>query len=736
MTKTRVRPSRWPWFLALAALLACGDDGTGPDQDVALTPGQAAPFTLVEVAGLPEAYAAAPRMDITVGGQPTALVYDADAKVHRLLVPDLAPGRAEVVIPGVDGGRERTATLEVTARRYAGGTPEAALAEMNTLLDSLQVSVSYGLAVVDADADSPVHAHMSAFLTLAEAFQDQAATLSPQDRALVAAIYSAMAADLAVVTAQMTAGIEELRAQPPVLGALAAATIPVSGSSLVARCMDHKATLKNMEHIADVMGYIAAVVNGLAWLGGPAARGTLGILTYAMTAGMDLAMIIANSVPHLLDPEGMRLQVSPARLRHNGGEGAMTAWVRRRANGEVLGTAIGIGMGLGDAIAAARRISDARKAIDWDLLREYLGSLIEDLQVEVRLELIEKATSEFLAEYILPSGEVQVTLEGATFTSGQPSSRWEFTGAASAVSRSLRTLGQNQQPVETFSVAARIGTAAGCTAATTGSNPSMGINGFEIATATRVRFLAAAQGVPVDVAAGAGAAATLPVANQGTETSGVLTYRLQYPNGQAYSPRSWLSVSAPSGPSRLAASAQGSVRVTVSAASDALQQQVVVPVAVLEDGKVVDNAWVHVTVQPQLSDIVVNRSPSTLRLWDHSAQDGDIITVTLNGAPVASGLSLTNAGTTVPVEYRRGRNVLIVRAHNEGSSSPNTAALGFANVVRGPATQTYGLLTGQTTQLVITYDPAAATSLSPASQLLPVPVYTRCAPGQTGDCLP
>ncbi|HVH12957.1 MAG TPA: hypothetical protein VM759_07895, partial [Longimicrobium sp.] len=157
------------------------------------------------------------------------------------------------------------------------------------------------------------------------------------------------------------------------------------------------------------------------------------------------------------------------------------------------------------------------------------------------------------------------------------------------------------------------------------------------------------------------------------------------------------------------------------------------PVAVLEDGKVVDNAWVRVDVRPQLSDITVNRSPSTLRLWDHSAQDGDIITVTLNGAPVASGMSLTNAGATLPVQYRRGRNVLIVRAHNEGSSSPNTAALGFANVVSGPATQTYGLLTGETTQLVITYDPNA-TNLDASADWLPVQVYTRCEQGSPGDC--
>jgi hypothetical protein len=735
MTKTRPRPSRWPWFLAFAALLACGDDGgTGPEDRLQLTPGQAAPFALVEVDGLPDEYAATPRLDITVGGQPSVLVYDADDQVHRLVVPDLAPGRADVVIPGVQGGRERTATLEVTARHYAGGTPDAAIAQMNTLLDSMQVSVSYGLAVVDAD--SAIYGRMNAFLTVAEGFQTQLARLSPQDRATVAAIFSVTAPDFAVIVGQMTAGLEELRAQPPILGSLASAAIPVSASSVVARCVDYQQTLRNIERIADVMDDIATVANAIAWLGGPAARGTVGILTYAMTFTMDLATIIANSVPRLIDPDGLRLQVHPARLRHNGGQGAMTAWVRRRASGEVLGSVIGTGMGLADVAEGIRRFNDARKRIDWKLLGELVGSEIKDQAIDEALDWIDATLSDFLADHILPSGEVQVTLDGATFTAGHPSNRWEFTGAAGSVSRAMRTLGQNQQPVETFQVAARIGSAQGCTAATGAANPSLGLNGFEIATATRVRFLAPAQGVDVNVPAGSSVVASIPVANQGTEQSGALTYRLQYANGLSYTPPAWLTVSAPSGPSRLAASAQNTVRVTVRAASDALQQQVVVPVAVLEDGKVVDNAWVRVSVQPQLSDITVNRSPSTLRLWDHGQQDGDIITVTLNGAPVVSGMTLTNAGTFVPVEYRRGRNVLIVRAHNEGSLRPNTASLGFASVVRGPATQAYELSTGETTQLVITYDPAATPSAAADLQVPPAPAFTRCAPGQRGDCLP
>lgn len=112
------------------------------------------------------------------------------------------------------------------------------------------------------------------------------------------------------------------------------------------------------------------------------------------------------------------------------------------------------------------------------------------------------------------------------------------------------------------------------------------------------------------------------------------------------------------------------------------------------------------------------------------------MTVTLNGAPLATDFTLTNAGTSFPVTYRTGRNVLVVRALNEGSLVANTAAVDLTNVVSGPATQTYGLNTGGTVQLTITFDPAARGTGLNYSRTPPPATKTRCDSNVGSDCRP
>jgi hypothetical protein len=143
------------------------------------------------------------------------------------------------------------------------------------------------------------------------------------------------------------------------------------------------------------------------------------------------------------------------------------------------------------------------------------------------------------------------------------------------------------------------------------------------------------------------------------------------------------------------------------------------------DGSFAAVAHVPVEVTPQLTDVVVNQENSTIRLWDHEVEDGDLVTVTLNGSPLVVSHYLTNAGTIFPVDYRLGRNVLVIHALNEGNLTPNTASIGLADVVQGPNTQQYGLPTGATVQLVITYDPDALNA-GVGNGALPAPTLRGC----------
>ncbi|HXG39292.1 MAG TPA: hypothetical protein VNL36_11035 [Bacteroidota bacterium] len=66
----------------------------------------------------------------------------------------------------------------------------------------------------------------------------------------------------------------------------------------------------------------------------------------------------------------------------------------------------------------------------------------------------------------------------------------------------------------------------------------------------------------------------------------------------------------------------------------------------------------------------------TLRVWDSETIDGDIISLAVNGQWVLQNYTLTGTKYNVPVVLNRsGYSYILLYAHNEGSISPNTAAV-------------------------------------------------------------
>lgn len=731
MRRPTFRTPRRLAFLALASLLACRDGGAGPEPgpQATLAPGAAVPLTLVSVQGLSEAHAPGGRAQVFVGGLPVALLLDPVDQVHRFMVPDLPAGPAQVVIPARPGAREVRLDLAVLPRQYAGGSPDAALREMDTLLDSVRVSLALGMGAFDSHADSIVVQRIHAVFAFTEALQRHVPTLPAADRALAAALFSGMAADLRTLAGSLAAMSTELADQPPVLVNPQASPSVLSATALVTRCEAYSHRLDMLKDVVEVVGHVAMVAEALSWVGGPQARVFVGIITGLTTAMLDAMMFIVNAVPHLIDPEGFRIQAT-RRVKDDGGDGVMTVWVRRRAAGELLENGLGAVSGMGDVVSAIRNYGQARSRMD---LLQMQAELVHLQDLQEALQAIDRAVSDFWNDHVIQPGEVQVTFDGVVWEQG-PGARWEFTDAPTVADRGFRTRGKNTEPVETVTLAARIGTSNRCKASTLGSDPAQGRNGFQITTPARVRFTPPS--THVEVRPGQNAFPTLAVRNTGGDSATVLTYRLQHSSGVAYRPPRGVVLGLPQGPARLAGQAQGTVRLTVSPASEMREQQLAVPVVVLEGSTVVDQAIVNVTIGPQHEAVIVNRSPSVLQLWDHGDQDGDIVTLTLNGAPIVSGFTITNAGHTFPVSYRVGRNVLTVRTHNQGSIVPNTSSVGFANVVRGPPVHHFRLGTGVTRQVIITYDPNATATGPALSGQLPDRVYFPCAEGGGAGCTP
>lgn len=111
----------------------------------------------------------------------------------------------------------------------------------------------------------------------------------------------------------------------------------------------------------------------------------------------------------------------------------------------------------------------------------------------------------------------------------------------------------------------------------------------------------------------------------------------------------------------------------------------------------IERATAQIRRPSGLQDVTVSSRTITLRIWDHSAEDGDMIDLYLNNGKIWSG-TIMNAGVTLNLSLNPGRNMITVRALNGGTLPPdhpvNSAAISITNVVKGPSQQQYLLEPG------------------------------------------
>ncbi len=68
------------------------------------------------------------------------------------------------------------------------------------------------------------------------------------------------------------------------------------------------------------------------------------------------------------------------------------------------------------------------------------------------------------------------------------------------------------------------------------------------------------------------------------------------------------------------------------------------------------------------------RNKLVLELWDNATEDGDSVSVMVNGVFIAKDLLLTRKKSKLIVKLDEGTNTITIFAHNEGTISPNTAS--------------------------------------------------------------
>lgn len=107
-----------------------------------------------------------------------------------------------------------------------------------------------------------------------------------------------------------------------------------------------------------------------------------------------------------------------------------------------------------------------------------------------------------------------------------------------------------------------------------------------------------------------------------------------------------------------------------------------------------------------LEKISVQQPDVMLELWDDAAEDGDSISIRMNGREVVTGFPVRRQRQQIKVTLEEGENRLIMLADNLGSIPPNTAVM---RIVAGTLRKYVTIKTDlqQNNMLLIIYEPKA-----------------------------
>jgi len=110
-----------------------------------------------------------------------------------------------------------------------------------------------------------------------------------------------------------------------------------------------------------------------------------------------------------------------------------------------------------------------------------------------------------------------------------------------------------------------------------------------------------------------------------------------------------------------------------------------------------------------LEKITVAKPHILLELWDDATEDGDSISIRMNGQEVVTGLPVKRKRQLIKVTLEPGENRLIMVADNLGSIPPNTAVM---RIVSGELKRYVSIKTDskRNNMLVITYKPGTVSS--------------------------
>ena len=102
--------------------------------------------------------------------------------------------------------------------------------------------------------------------------------------------------------------------------------------------------------------------------------------------------------------------------------------------------------------------------------------------------------------------------------------------------------------------------------------------------------------------------------------------------------------------------------------------------------------------------VAVKTRQVKVEIWDKDKEDGDIISLQLNGKWLLRNLEVRKEPYTTTLELKQGENVLVMQAENLGTKPPNTAAIKVDDGINPPRTIVLNSDMGKSESIKITVE--------------------------------
>jgi hypothetical protein len=390
-----------------------------------------------------------------------------------------------------------TLPLDVHPIQFAGGGADAAAALLDETLAALQDNASAAVDALDASTAPELIALIEGLDQSTTALRAHLRTMDPENRLVMAALYSSnqqlfdlVAAAFAehggtLATTQsegrLSSVLGSLVLREPQLTTSDATPLPTA-ESLAEKCRRANLRLEATGDMLDAAAYFQFALPTLTLLISRDAQlaAGIGLTMNSFVVALNAAVVLQSLTPRFFDPDGLRLEPSKVRVPENGRTAELRAYLNLVNARGALADAANFGDALVDYGEYYRGLDDARRLAKKATLRRALIEIGQEAIVALLDETFDLLDELYDENFALTGGEIPIAMDGLEIRDINNTGLWRFTSPAAGASRTFVTTGQVRRDLgyEIVALNSTAGRGEMCMANTAAANPQQGLNGF------------------------------------------------------------------------------------------------------------------------------------------------------------------------------------------------------------------------------------------------------------------